>query len=807
MLKNYLVIAYRNLIRQKGYSAINIFGLAIGIAACLLILQYVAYELSYEEMLEDRESVYRVNQDRYDNGQLSTQWASGAYAVGNSFKEAFPEIDSYVKLVADNSGVVVTSVAEGLKVKNPYFASEQFFQMFSFPLLKGDKQTVLKEPFTVALSSTLANKIFGEKDPIGQTIQLNKRNQFKVTGVYADFPENTHLTGDLLISYQSFIQIQAGYNNTPETAWFWDGCITYLKLKPGTDPAQLEKKFPTVVDAAAGEGLRSFNASVTYLLQPIKDIHLNSNRIGEAKPGGNRTTVYLLLGVSLFIIVIAWINYINLATARSINRAKEVGIRKVVGSLRIDLIQQFMMESVLMNGLAILLAFLLILAAVPVFNYTTGQQLSFSEINLRVFWVVIVGLFVIGSILSGLYPAIVLSGFKPIKVLKGKLTTSAQGILLRKGLVVFQFTASLFLLIGTAIVYRQIHFMKEQDLGLNIQQTLVLKKPIIVTDSVFALAQSSFKQELSKLPFVEGVTVSASIPGEPVGFNAGGIRLITEPESNQKQYRVIPMDHDYPSFYGLKLIAGKNFLPESGRSGTVVLFNETGLKQLGFQQPEEAIGKQIYFWGDTMRVQGVVADFHQQSLQQNYEPLILVQKPDIRGYTSIRLSTANMSSSISQIEQKWKQYFPGNQLEYFFLDTHFDAQYRADRQFAFIFGIFTSLAIFVACMGLFGLASYLTIQRTKEIGIRKVLGASVQQIILLFYRELGSMVTLSFVLAVPLAWLSGRKWLQGFAFKTELNPLVFLLPFLLIVLVGLITISFQTIKVSLRNPALSLRSE
>ncbi|KYP14488.1 ABC transporter permease [Flavihumibacter sp. CACIAM 22H1] len=807
MFKNYLKLAYRNIIRHKGYAAINILGLSIGIAACLLILQYVAYELSYEDMIENRESIYRVNQDRYDNGKLSTQWASGAFAVGNSFKEAFPEIQAYVKIVPEENSLVITNSDNPIKIELPYFVSEDFFNVFSYPLLKGNKTTVLKEPFTAALSATLAQKIFGNKNPIGESIQVNKNHQYKVTGVFEDFPANSHMGSDLLLSYQSFLQIQAAYENNPETAWLWDGCITYLQLKPGTNAALLEKKFPGVVDAAVGKELKSFNASVTYLLQPISQIHLNSNRIGEARPTGNSKTVYLLLGISLFIIVIAWINYINLATARSINRAKEVGIRKVVGSNRADLIQQFLLESALMNALSIGIAFLLILLFLPVFNYSTNQQLSFSELNFPVFWIVLGFLFVAGSLLSGIYPALVLSGFKPIKVLKGKMSGSSQGILLRKGLVVFQFSASLFLLIGTVIVQKQISFMKSQEIGLNIEQTLVLKRPMVVRDSIYAIAQSSFKQELSKLPAVRGIAVSNSIPGEPVNQNAGGIRLITEPESKQNQYRIISMDYDYPTLYGLQLIAGNSFSQERGSSGKPVLFNQTGIKQLGFNNPKDAIGKQIFFWGDTMRIDGVVADFHQQSLQSNFEPLILVLRPDTRGYMSIRLQTQDLKSTLSAIEQKWKSYFPGNQLEYFFLDAHFDAQYKADNQFALIFSIFTFLAIFVACMGLFGLASYLTIQRTKEIGIRKVLGASVQQIIFLFYKELGLMVALSFVLAVPLAFIAGKKWLQSFAFQTSLSWFVFVIPFVLIVLIGLITISYQTIKASLRNPALSLRTE
>lgn len=807
MLKNYFKIAWRNMKRHKAYSAINILGLAIGIAACLLILQYVSFELSYENFQVNKDRVYRVQQDRYDNGKLSTQWAAGAFAVGNSFKNAIPEIEDYVKVV-QNGRVTAETNNQPLKIDKVYFTNASFFSIFTYPLIAGNKSTALKEPFTAALSETTAKKIFGTTDVVGKPLALNRNSNYTITAVYKDAPVNTQLKPDMLLSYATYLKWTTDSSgNGPETAWQWDGCLTYLLLQKGADPAAIEKKFVPIVEKAVGADMKRFNAGVTYHLQPLKDIHLYSHYMMEPGENGDGKTVYLLLGIAFFIVIIAWVNYINLATARAITRAREVGVRKAIGSKRSQLIAQFLSESAVLNGLALVLALLLVLAAIPGFNKLSGQQLSFSLFIQPGFWIGLLSLFLIGVFFSGLYPAFVLSGFKPIEVLKGKMGSTKQSALLRKSLVVFQFATSLFLLIGTVAVYRQIQYMRKQSLGINIDQTLVIPQPIVGIDSTFLKKITAFKQELQQQSSIKDITVSTSIPGEAVGWNAGGIKLVGTDESTQKQYRVIGVDYDYIKTYGLKLIAGRPFSKEFGSDAHSVIFNKKGIEQLGFSKPEDALGKRIDFWGDQYTIEGVTDNFHQQSLREAYEPLIFRLIPDINGSISIKTEAGQASQTISLVKKEWPKFFPGNTFEYFFLDDHFDKQYKADQRFGQVFGLFTSLAILVACLGLFGLASFTTLQRTKEIGIRKVLGASVPAILKLLFREFALLLIIAFIIAVPVAWLTTSSWLKGYAFRISLQWTYFILPFITIIFIALITVSFQSIKAAIANPVKSLRTE
>lgn len=807
MIKSYFKIAWRNMMRHKAYAGINILGLAIGIAACLLILQYVSFELSYEDFNVKKDRIYRVQQDRYDNGKLSTQWAAGAYAVGNSFKDAIPEIEDYVKVVG-NGRVTAEVNNTPVKIEKVFFATNSFFDVFTYPLVSGNKTTALKEPFTVALSETTAKKLFGTADVVGKPLQLNRKDNFTITAVYKDAPANTQLKPDILLSYATFVKGNTDSTGRgPETAWLWDGCLTYVLLRPGVNPAAVEKKFIPIVDKFTADDMKKYNAAVTYHLQPLKDIHLYSHYMLEPGETGDGKTVYLLLGIAFFIVIIAWINYVNLATARAITRAREVGVRKAIGSQRKQLIMQFLSESALLNGFAIVLSILIVLVSIPGFNAVSGQHLAFSLFANSSFWLGLAALFIIGVFFSGMYPAFVLSNFKPIEVLKGKLGTTRKGALLRKSLVVFQFTASLFLLIGTITVYKQIQYMRKQSLGLNIDQTMVLPEPIVGIDSTFKQKIVSFKQELQRQSSIKDITVSTSVPGEAVGWNAGGIKLVEQDESKQKQYRVIGVDYDYLKTYGLKIIAGRAFSKDFGSDKNSVIFNRKAAEQIGFNDPKEAIGRKIDFWGDQYTIEGIAENFHQQSLREDFEPLILRLIPDVNGSISIKATAGNIPQTIDKVKAEWAKFFPGNTFEYFFLDEHFDAQYKADQQFGKVFIIFTSLAILVACLGLFGLASFTTLQRTKEIGIRKVLGASVPTILRMLFKDFAILLLIAFAIAVPIALLSIIEWLQGYAFRINIHFSFFVLPFFIIILIAFLTVSFQSVKAALANPVKSLRTE
>jgi putative ABC transport system permease protein len=807
MFRNYFKTAWRNIKRHKAYSAINIIGLAIGISACLLILQYVSFELSYENFQANRDRIYRVEQDRYDNGKISTQWAAGAFAVGNSFAAAIPEIEDYVKVV-QNDKVTADINNQPIKIEKVYFASASFFKIFTYPLMEGNRNTALKEPFTAALSESTANKLFGTTSVVGKPLALNRNSNYTITAVFKDPPFNTQLKPDILLSYATFQKLTTDSTDRgPETAWQWDGCLTYLLLHKGVDPALVEKKFIPVVKKFTDDDMKKSNGAVIYRLQHLKDIHLYSHYMFEPGQTGDGKTVYLLLGIAFFIVLIAWVNYINLATARAITRAREVGVRKAVGSQRRQLIVQFLSESALLNALAVMLALVIVLTAIPGFNAISGQQLSFSLFFQPGIWIGLTGMFLVGVFFSGMYPAFVLSGFDPIEVLKGRLGTSTRGILLRKSLVVFQFTASLFLLTGTVVVFEQIQYMRKQALGMNIDQTLVIPPPSVGIDSTFLQRITAFKQELQQKSSVQQITVSTSIPGEPVLWNAGGIKLVGQDESRQKQYRVIGVDYDYLKAYGLKIIAGRPFDKSFGSDNQSVIFNRKGIEQLGFNKPEEAIGRKIDFWGRQYTIEGVTENFHQQSLREAYEPLILRLIPDVNGFISLKTSAANTAQTVSGVRTEWDKFFPGNTFEYFFLDDHFDAQYKSDQRFGKVFGLFTSLAILVACLGLFGLASFTTLQRTKEIGIRKVLGASVGNILHLLYREFALLLMIAFLITVPLAWITSAKWLESYTFRVSIHWLFFLLPFLVIVSIALITVSFQSFKAALASPVKSLRTE
>ncbi len=805
MLTNYVKIAWRNLARQSGYTAINIFGLAVGMAATMLIFQYVNFERSYDRFHERVDRIVRVTAQRYEHGVLSTNWAGGPFAAGNQLNDAFPEVADYVKLFA-RPKLVLEAHQREYRVDNGFFVTPSFFKVFSFPLTAGDTRTALTEPNTGVISASLAKRLFGMANPVGQLLNVERELPIRVTGVYPDFPKNSHLQADYLMSFSTF-QALANPKNEPDrnfdNVWDQDGCLTYLLLKPGTDVRALERKLPAFTerkdqrDPKTGDGL-------LLQLQPLTDIHLYSHLLFEASPNGDGNAVYVLLCVAFFIIGIAWINYINLATARAIGRAKEVGVRKAIGSYRDQLIGQFLIESALLNGLSVGAAFILITASLPIFNQFTDQQLTYDFVKSTRFWLGLGGMYVVGTLLSGLYPAFVLSGFKPVAVLKNGIAGFREGVTLRKSLVVVQFAASVFLLVATITVFRQLEFMRDQNLGVTIDQTMVLGKP--VNDSTRVSRTKAFKEYLLSQSGIQRVTVSATVPGEKVEFNAGGIRLVGAPDDAGKQYRIISTDYDFVDAYGLKLLAGRNFNSALGEKDAVI-FNRTGLSQLGFTDPDKAIGQRIDFWGDKLTIVGVIDNFHQQSPREAYEPLILRLDPGVHGPISIKMTGRESAHMVTIAKQAWQQFFPGDPFEFTFLDEQYDKQYRADDRFGQVFGFFTILAIIVSCLGLLGLATFTAQQRTKEIGVRKVLGASVVSIVALLSRDFLKLVLIAILLASPIAYYAMHQWLQDFAYRIDISWWVFTLAGLLAIGIALLTVSFQSIRAAMLNPVKSLRSE
>jgi putative ABC transport system permease protein len=800
MFRNYINSILRYISRNKAFTTINIMGLAIGMMACMLITQYVMHEFSYDNFHQKKDQIFRVQLDRFDKGELSTRWASGCAGIGMDLKADFQEVKDYVRLKSQSSVFRYGDVY--FKEKATYFASEDFFKVFSVKLVEGVDSIVLKEPFKIVISQSLAKKYFGNDNPIGKMISNNGKSDYEVTGVFEDLPANTHMKIDALMSFSSLNKLW----NDPIVSWMWDGFMTYIVLDEKTDPKVFEQKLPAYVQKKAGEELKRYNAGMTFHLQPIGDIHLDSDFIGEFKPNGDRQSTYFLSIVAILILITAWINYVNLATAKSIERAREVGVRKVMGGFRSQLIQQFLFESLLFNALAVVIAIVLVAMLTPAFGQLTGRELDFLLFKQSTFWLWIGALIIVGALLAGIYPAFVLSSYKPSEVLKGRFKNTSAGVMFRKGMVVVQFVSSITLIVGTFTVYRQIKFMQDQTLGVDITQTMVLNSPNVV-DSTYEDKFQVFKQQLLRFPEVVGVTASTAVPGAAPDWNAGGIRRLSQRDDEANQYRIIMMDHDFIKSFGLEVIEGRPFSGDVINERESVLLNESASRLMGFTKPEQAINDQIFFWGDTFKIVGVVKNYHQESLKKAYEPLIFRYERAPGGYYSIKFNTKNVRESIARFEEEWKAMFPGNPFIHFFLDEHYNQQYQADQQFGKVFGIFSTLAIFIACLGLFGLSSLTAIQRTKEIGVRKVLGASVSSILALVSKDYVILMLFAIVLAVPVAWWIMAGWLEGFANRIPLAWWIFAIPALVVIAIALLTVSIHTLKAARTNPVKSLRYE
>lgn len=805
MIRNYFTTAWRNVIRHKTFSLINLLGLTIGMAACLLILQYVIHEQQYDDFHPDGDNLYRVAQNRYNKGVLETEWAAGCGAIGPALKEHFPEVKAMTTIRPIDG--TMSYEDQSFREESMYMVMPDFFDMFGYEILKGNPKESFDEPFQAIISASRANRYFGEEDPLGKTVHLNGRNDFTVVGVFADVPENTHMKFDWIFSYQTYLNWT---DQQPLTAWQWDGFYNYIQLNEGVNPAEFEAKIPALVEEQAGEDLAQYDAGMSFYLQPVQEIHLTSDLMMEMEANGNGEYVRFLMIIAVFLLLIAWVNYINLSTAKSAERAREVGIRKVLGSYRASLMGQFLMESLATNLVAALLAVGIARLCLPWFNALTGQNMSMQLYQEPLFWVLFLGILVLGSLLAGIYPATVLSSFEPQTVLKGRYSSSSGGILLRKLLVGFQFGISLLLIAGTVTVFQQLNFMRSQDLGVNIDQTLVINAPNI-TDSTYAEKLSALKSEWIRPANIASVTASTAIPGRKPGWNAGGIRKVGEPSSASKQYRVIGVDYDFIDAFGLELLAGRSFDESYGTDESKVLFNESAVKLMGFTTMEEALGEDIFFWGDTFKIAGVLANYHQQSLKVAHDPLIFRCIPSSQSYFSIKIQTGSSSDgfteSMAHIQETWNRFFPGSPMEYFFLDEYFDEQYKNDRTFGNAFASFALLAILVACMGLFGLSAYSATQRTKEVGIRKVMGASGYQIVQLLTREVLILIGWAALIALPIAWYLMDQWLTGYAYRIDLNWLLFVGPLLSLVLITLATVSVQTLKTAATNPIKALKYE
>lgn len=794
MFKNYLKIAFRNLWRHKTFSIINILGLAVGISACFLIYLYVHLETSYDNFHSKADRIYRVVTDTKTPTETISEGLTTT-PIAINLKKDFPEVEDAVRLGRD--GFLVRKGDIKFQEEESVMADSTFFNVFDFPLVAGDKNTALKQPMSIVLSQTAAKKYFGHTNPMGQTVLLTGAAiPATITGIMKDIPENSQIQADMLVSMSSFKQIYG--RPTTDSEWTNHNNYTYLLLKPHTDAKALEKKFPAFMEFHHGEQAKQLQMQDYLSLEPLRDVYLKSKRDGFVR--GNINNVYIFSIIAVFILLIACINFINLTTARSAERAKEVGIRKVVGAARLQLTKQFIGESIIICLIAFGLSVLLSSLALPLFNHLAGKQISSSIFNNPLH---IISLLLVSTgtgMLAGVYPSLVLSSFKPVSVLKGRFSTSTRGLILRKGLVVFQFTLSIFLITGTIIVYRQLNYMRSQDLGFNKDQEIII-------NTNFDKNKDAFKQSLASIPGVLSTTYSSSVPGS--SNNSAYSKVQNKAGEMQKtNLDLYFVDFDYIKQYDLKVVAGRAFSRDFPTDSTqAMMINESAARILGYNTPQEAVGRNFDQWGRKGKIIGVLKDFHYKSLQQRIQPLTMRMERGGFSTISIKVSTVNIQSTIKAIEKKWRRIIPNRPFEYTFLNDYFNQQYRAEVNFGNLFFNFAVLAIFISCLGLLGLSSYSTIQRTKEIGVRKVLGASVSNIVNLLSVDFIKLVLIAFAIAAPIAWFGMHQWLQDFAYHTNISWWVFVLAGLCSILIAFFTISFQAIKAAIMNPVKSLRAE
>jgi len=818
MIQNYAKLAVRNLLKRPGYTFLNIFGLALGMTGCLLIMQYVSYERGYDRFHEKGADIWRLRLDAWQGGDLAWQSATVFPAFGPTMKQEFPEVLEACRL--HDAAFVLSNPKAELKFseKKGYYADPPFLKMFSIDLSSGNRETALNGPDKILISESMAKKYFDRTDVLGEYLTVKDGNMlqtYEVTGVFKDYPANSHLIIDYLVSYatlQKFInEAWQDTTNATETSWGWYDFYTYIQLKPGTDIEAFKAKLPAFADRYPNARYieRKIDMRNVIDILPMTDIHLHSNVNQEAEVNGDGRAVSVLFLVALFILGIAWINYVNLSTARSVERGREVGVRKVMGAMRGQLMRQFLMESLLLNLAAFAMSIGAAWLLIPAFRQFTGSTIPFDFLSKPVFWASAAGALFVGTALAGLYPAFVLSSFQPVSVLKGVLKNTTGGVLLRKALTVFQFATSIALIAGTIVVYRQIQFMRNQNLGFNLEQTLVTEGVQTIVDSLYEGGFESFRNKVLALPKVSSLTASSSVPGDEILWT-NSARLYDKGQQAPfyTMYNLGTDEHFFKA-YNVKIVAGRPLSKDFGMDvdGKTMMMNETAVRMFGFEKPEDILNQRILRGQDTLTVVGVAGDFHHQGLQKAINPVAFLYRPDTRSYYSIKMETKDAPATIAAVQQIWNAHFPNDPFNYFFLDEFFNKQYQADLQFGRVFTLFSIVAILVACLGLLGLASYQIVQRTKEIGIRKVLGASVAGITGLLARDFLKLVFLAFVLAVPVAWFLMDRWLEDFAYRISVQAWMFILAGVVAVAIAFLTVSFQSVRAALSNPVKSLRSE
>ena len=809
MLRNYIKIAFRNLVRNKVYSFINIVGLAMGISAFLFILEYISFEKSVNNFHANLPNMYRLlNQDPKGNtwSEIEPGWALKA-------KESFPEIKDFCRFEEGSSKGVVKKIgdrSEPFRESSIGYVESNFFEFFSFPLISGTSKS-LQKPNVVFMSETSAKKYFGAENPVGQSLSLNNQfgnTTYTIEGIFADMLENSDIHYDLVFSLETLKNPANLNGNDWATLTNLDSQFinTFFLLNKDVNPTVFEKKLTKLRQQFGKE-----NDGTIFRLQALSNIHLAASFGDNLQTTGNLKYVYMLGGIAFLILLIAWFNYINLSTANSLKRANEVGVRKVIGATQTNLIAQFLGESMLVNLLGFGLAIVFIIFLQPVFNELIGKNLSFETIKLSPVWIAGLGLLMLGSVFSGALTAFILSNFNPIETLKGKFNKRSKGVFLRKALVVSQFSISIMLILGTVLIYRQLKFMQNKDLGMNVNQLLVIQGPEVGKDSTYKTRKTAFINELSQQSFVKDYCISGAVPSRWFNFMTSGF---TQPKSQKgdelKVYAFAIIGDKFLKTYQIDLKAGRNFTETESNvewdKNSKVLMNETAIAALGFATPEEAINTRIQWDERQLEIIGVVKNYNHVGVQQAIQPIIFYPQNN-SAYFTVRLTPENMKEKIASLEKLYRTYFAGNPYEYFFVDDNFNKQYFSEQQYAKIFTTASVWAIIIACLGLFGLATFTAESRTKEIGIRKVLGASVFGITTLLSKDFMKLVFVAILIASPIAYYLMDLWLKDFEYKVEISWWIFAVAGLCSVVIALLTVSYQAIRAALMNPVKSLKTE
>ncbi len=810
MFTNYLKIAFRNLRKNKGFSAINIFGLAIGIATCLLITLYVWDELNYDKYNVNADRIYRVDGD-IEFGGNHFILAASPDPLGATLKKDFPQVEQYVRF-RNHGGFLVKKGTENVQENNVRYTDSTLFTVFTLPMIAGNAATALVNPNSVVITESTARKYFNTTNVVGKTLTINDTGSLKITGVIKDVPRQSHFNFDF------FVSMYGQLSPYEINQWTSNNFNTYIVLKRGANPKALEAQFDVLITKYVGPSLQSFNLTmeqfkktgnhINYSLTPLTSIHLHSNKTAELGINSSIEYVYIFSAIAIFILLIACVNFMNLSTARSSGRAKEVGVRKVLGSLRKSLIIQFITESLVISFIALLLALVIVVLLLPYFNQLAGKEITLSLV--ATFWLLpsLLVLVIIVGLLAGSYPAFYLSSFKPIEVLKGKLAAGFKGSWLRSGLVVFQFWISIILIIGTLVIYNQLNFIRNKNIGYKRDNVLIIQN----TDALGTRA-NSFKENVLKINGVLNATMTGYLP--TAGWRNDS-PIFSDASLDQKKavsLQIWNVDENYIPTLGMQMAKGRNFSNRFHTDSSGIILNEAAAKLFGFPDP---LNKPLYFLNSfpvkdskdvsALHVLGVVKDFNFNSLHDNVTPLCFLLKKQT-GSIAFRISTANAKNLIAQIENQYKALAPGQPFKYSFMDDDYNKIYDAEQRTGSLSVTFSVLAILIACLGLFGLVTYAAEQRRKEIGIRKVLGANVGNVVTMLSKDFLKLVFVAALIAFPVAWFAMNRWLQDFAYRITISPWIFVKAALLSVFIALATICFQAIKAALASPVKSLRTE